>query len=86
MAHIVLTPSAEREYKHLPRDVQKRVNELLDDEDFRADPFNHRFNTRKVQEPFTGYRLRLGDYRVLFEFEGGTILVYRIRHRKDAYK
>ncbi|MDE1919554.1 MAG: type II toxin-antitoxin system RelE/ParE family toxin [Patescibacteria group bacterium] len=85
MARIALTSSAEREYKHLPRDVQRRVNELLDG-DFRVDPFNHRFNTRKVQEPLTGYRLRLGNYRVLFEFEGGAILVYRIRHRKDAYK
>ena len=85
MAHIVLTPAAEREYKHLPRDVQRRVNELFDG-DFRADPFSSRFNTRKVQEPFTGYRLRLGDYRVLFEFGSGTILVYRIRHRKDAYR
>ena len=85
MARLVLTSVAEREYKHLPRDVQKRVNTLLDG-DFKSDPLGHRFNTRKVQEPFTGYRLRLGDYRVLFELEEGTILVYRIRHRKDAYK
>jgi len=50
------------------------------------DPLGIRFKARKVQIPFTGYRLRLRDYRVLFEFEGETILVYRIRHRKDAYK
>lgn len=33
------------------------------------------------------YRLRIGDYRVLFEIEDntGTIIVHRIRHRKDAY-
>jgi mRNA interferase RelE/StbE len=85
MARIILTPAAEREYKRLPSEVRIRVTELFDG-DFRVDPFNSRFHTRKVQEPFTGYRLRLGDYRVLFEFGGGTILVYRIRHRKDAYK
>lgn len=31
------------------------------------------------------YRLRVGDYRVLFEVDGSKIIVYRIKHRKDAY-
>jgi len=32
------------------------------------------------------YRLRVGNYRVLFEVEGTKVVVYRVRHRKDAYK
>lgn len=32
------------------------------------------------------YRLRVGDYRVLFEIEKKIIYIYRIRHRKQAYK
>ena len=32
------------------------------------------------------YRLRIGDYRVLFEVEQNKIAIYRIRHRKDVYK
>ena len=32
------------------------------------------------------YRLRAGNYRILFETEGNKIIVYRIIHRKDAYK
>ena len=31
------------------------------------------------------FRLRVGDYRVLFEIEGDKVVVYRVRHRKDAY-
>jgi mRNA interferase RelE/StbE len=31
------------------------------------------------------YRLRVGDYRVLFEIEQQQILIYRIKHRKEAY-
>ena len=31
------------------------------------------------------YRLRAGSYRVLFEVEGAKVVIYRIRHRKDAY-
>ncbi len=35
-----------------------------------------------------GYRIRIGNYRVLFEIDDKTesILVFRIKHRKDAYK
>jgi mRNA interferase RelE/StbE len=32
------------------------------------------------------YRLRVGDYRVLFEIEGRSVIVYRICPRKDAYR
>jgi mRNA interferase RelE/StbE len=32
------------------------------------------------------YRLRVGDYRVLFEVEEKTIVIYRIRHRGEAYR
>jgi len=32
------------------------------------------------------YRLRIGDYRVLFEIEEETIIIFRIRHRREAYR
>ncbi len=32
------------------------------------------------------YRLRVGNYRVLFEIEDNKIIIYRIRHRKHAYQ
>jgi mRNA interferase RelE/StbE len=31
------------------------------------------------------YRLRIGNYRVLFELKENRIIIYRILHRKDAY-
>ena len=32
------------------------------------------------------YRLRVGDYRVLFEIENESIIVYRVRHRREVYR
>jgi mRNA interferase RelE/StbE len=32
------------------------------------------------------YRLRVGDYRVLFEVEANEVVIYRVLHRKDAYR
>lgn len=31
------------------------------------------------------YRLRSGDYRILFDLNGHEILIQRIKHRKEAY-
>jgi len=35
-----------------------------------------------------GYRIRSGNYRILFEINDktNTISIYRVKHRKDAYK
>jgi len=32
------------------------------------------------------YRLRVGDYRVLFEVEGENVVIYRVKHRKEVYR
>jgi mRNA interferase RelE/StbE len=34
-----------------------------------------------------GYRLRVGDYRVLFEIEWSSrVVVYRVRHHRESYR
>jgi len=38
--------------------------------------------TARTQE----YRLRVGNFRVLFMLEGGLINVYAVKDRKDAYE
>jgi len=32
------------------------------------------------------YRLRVDDYRVLFETKNDKVTIYRIRHRKEIYR
>jgi mRNA interferase RelE/StbE len=32
------------------------------------------------------HRLRVGDYRVLFEIENKNIIVYRVHHRREVYR
>jgi mRNA-degrading endonuclease RelE of RelBE toxin-antitoxin system len=33
-----------------------------------------------------GYRLRSGDYRVLFDCDGKSVVVRKIKNRRDAYR
>jgi len=32
------------------------------------------------------FRLRVGDYRVLFALEQGTMRIFRVHHRREAYR
>jgi mRNA interferase RelE/StbE len=36
----------------------------------------------------TGYRVRVGDYRVLYEIDDGTniVTIYRVKHRREVYR
>lgn len=43
-------------------------------------------DVKKLTNLTPEYRLRVGNYRVLFEIEDNEIVVYRVRHRKDIYR
>lgn len=85
MARIFFTTGAERDYQKLPFEIQTRITLVLEGR-FATDPFIPEFNTTKLKPPLHGYRIRVGDYRVLFEFSPEAITVYKIKNRKDAYK
>jgi len=42
-------------------------------------------NIKKLQNHNPTHRLRVGNYRVLFDIEDDIIVVGRIKHRKEAY-
>jgi mRNA interferase RelE/StbE len=41
---------------------------------------------KRLKEHDPAYRLRMGDYRVLFDVEGDEIIIGRVKHRRDAYE
>lgn len=43
-------------------------------------------NIKRLRQADFGYRLRMGDYRILFDVEGDTIAIQKIGHRKDIYE
>jgi len=42
-------------------------------------------NLKKLTNIEPPYRLRVGNYRVLFDVENDALTVYRVRHRKESY-
>ena len=42
-------------------------------------------NIKRLHEAEAGFRLRMGDFRVLFDVEGDVIIIRKIGNRKDVY-
>jgi mRNA interferase RelE/StbE len=73
-------PKAVKDLASLPTEVQNRVLtkiELMQN--------NLTGDVKRLTNYTPEYRLRVGDYRVLFEIEGDVLVIYRVKHRKDAY-
>jgi mRNA interferase RelE/StbE len=47
---------------------------------------NLRGDVRKLEATRNHYRLRVGDYRILFRLDGSTIEVYAVKQRQNAYE
>ncbi|OHE07485.1 MAG: plasmid stabilization protein [Sulfurimonas sp. RIFOXYD12_FULL_33_39] len=61
------------------------ASKILDGiEEFASNPVLTKI--KKLKTPFDGaYRLRIGDYRVLFYQENELMLISKIAHRKEVY-
>lgn len=87
MYSIEFSRNAVREWKKLPQVIQKKIQVVFDGE-FAHNPLHEHLDIKKLKTPFPGYRLRIGNYRVLFTITEDTqeITVYTLAHRKDVYK
>jgi mRNA interferase RelE/StbE len=75
-----IRPSAQRDFHRLSPDVARRIARKLE-----RLKNNLGGNVKPLVSYSIGYRLRVGDWRVLFDVEGTTILVRAVRHRSEAY-
>ncbi|MCP4402467.1 MAG: type II toxin-antitoxin system RelE/ParE family toxin [bacterium] len=78
---IELKPQAIKDGKKIPTSQRQRIFDKID-----ALQENLTGDVKRLTNFTPEYRLRVGSYRVLFEIEGEHIIVYRILHRKHAYK
>ncbi len=64
--------------------VQRRILEAIETK-LLIDPF--KYSKKLVGKTGPGrWRFRVGDYRIRFHIEGGALLFYRVRHRREIYE
>jgi len=76
-----LKPKAVKDLKSIPLSDRERIIariEMLED-DLSG-------NVKKLSNHTPEYRMRTGNWRVLFEIESSRIIIYRILHRKESYR
>ena len=71
--------------KQLKKIDKYEASKILDGiEGYASNPIPSKI--KKLKTPFDGaYRLRLGDYRVIFYQEKNLMLIAKIAHRKQVY-
>ena len=80
---VVLTSSAEKELKKLSRQLVTRIVSRL--ENLASNPRPP--GCKKLQGGDREWRIRIGDYRVVYTIDDAKLLVEvtRIRHRSEVY-
>jgi mRNA interferase RelE/StbE len=81
---VFLERRAERDLKKLPGEIFYRIIPYI--KVLSEDPKPS--GCRKIIGSKNDWRIRIGDYRVIYEIDEGAkaVRVMRVRHRKDAYR
>jgi mRNA interferase RelE/StbE len=81
---VTFARSARKELQSLPTDIASRILDKIDL--LLSDP--RPSGSRKLSGPGSLWRLRIGDYRVIYEIDekNHTIDVSVVRHRREAYR
>jgi len=74
---------AHKQIEALPHRFAQRINEAIAGLANEPRPVG-----AKKLAGIEGYRIRLGDYRILYRVndESRLIIVYRVKHRREAYR
>ena len=84
MYRIVFTSSAAKEFRSLSKQFQQRIRAAIDglQENPRPD------GVKKLSGHQDLYRIRVGQYRVVYEIDDEVriLTVTRVRHRRDVYR
>lgn len=78
------TKYAQGAFLKLPRNIQKRIIEKL--EYYLGTPNPLIFAKRLAGISTPTYRFQIGDWRVIFDWEGNKILVTKVGHRREIYR
>jgi mRNA interferase RelE/StbE len=81
---VEITPAAQRIIKKLPKNIQKKLIEII--ELLAEDP--RPVGVVKLSTTGNLYRVRTGDYRIIYEIQDQILLIVitKVGHRRDVYK
>lgn len=79
-----ITSAAQRDVQRLPRDIMRKADAAI--VELEQTPRPH--GCTKLEGSEDEYRVRVGDYRILYVIDDKVkrVTVARVRHRREAYR
>jgi len=83
MYTLLAKPTVEKDLRPIPKRVLENISKAI--KSLAIEP--RQSQTEKLKGA-DGYRIRIGDYRILYAIDDAarTVTIHRVRHRKEAYR
>lgn len=83
---LVVEKAAAKALRRMPAKLAASIMAGL--EAIALDPFGHHANVKPLEGTTAGFRLRRGDWRILYRVDrlAGAVIVESVKTRGDAYK
>jgi mRNA interferase RelE/StbE len=83
MKQVTYTATAVRQLAKMDRQDARRIRDKIDQ--YATSPDRFATQVKRLQgSPF--YRLRVGDYRVIFDEDGKVLTIIAVGHRREIYR
>jgi len=81
---LVIRPSVLKDVRDIPKAVLQRIKTAM--QSLADEPFAR--GTSKLQGSEDTFRIRVGDYRIVFEVDSGEkiVKIIHVAHRRDVYR
>jgi len=83
MYKILFRKSADKELLQLPQTTQERIAKAISELQEKGLASSQ---IKRLKDPLSGFRKRIGDYRILFDIQDSCIIISRIGKRAEAYR
>jgi len=84
MYNVLISRTAEKQLKKLSAGVQRKIAAVIVSLGIEPRPYG----SKKLSGSMSTYRVRVGDYRVIYDIHNRdiTVTVLKLGYRKDIYK
>ena len=84
MYKIKIAKRAQKEFKKIPNVYQKKISKAI--HELAETPMPS--GVKKMQGATNRYRIRVADYRVIYDIDNGemVILIIKVGHRQQVYR
>jgi len=81
---IIFSEEAVQDIKRLDTVVKKRLQKKLQAVAESKDV--HQISKKLIHHESGQYRIRIGNFRIIFDLDGNLLYILRVRHRKEVYR